>query len=474
MSDFFRLWLMSDGVDGLQPRPSNSPEDPGPSQQKQRTLSKKTDYVIVKVPYHSPRTEKIIHRTNLALLRDRLNSHRSKKSVLIAECKHLREYFKTNTTEEDCNRILTAVNSSYQKIHKKQSESHSNKLNHLNRRNQEMIPSSSSVNHVVNLSSYNLSEAESSILNKELNFALSNPVTNLDLSCAAKAAASKLSDPQASEYRWRIRSMLEKSKPPKHNISPAEHKALHDLKTNPNIKILPADKGNCTIVLNTTDYQEKISDFLQNETYTEIHKDPTTKVENKIKKLLNKHKSLLPPSIYKKITPRHSKPPHLYGLPKVHKQDVPLRPIVSSIGSPCHALARFLCKTLTHLIGKMSSYVKNSRHFVDIIRNTSVDMHDTLVSFDVVSLFTNVPVDEALSIVRRKLEADNNISSSTQLSIESVMELLDICLKTTYFVFNNRLFQQNEGMAMGSPPFPSHQQHLHGIFRGTGLIYCQP
>ncbi|KAJ4446140.1 hypothetical protein ANN_12832 [Periplaneta americana] len=114
--------------------------------------------------------------------------------------------------------------------------------------NQEMIPSSSSVNHVINLSSYNLSEAESSILNKGLNFALSNPVTNLDLSCAAEAAVSKLSDPQASEYR------------------------------------------------------------------------------------------------------------------------------------------------------KTSSYVKNSRHFVDIIRNTSVDMHDTLVSFDVVSLFTNVPVDEALSI----------------------------------------------------------------------------
>jgi hypothetical protein len=55
---------------------------------------------------------------------------------------------------------------------------------------------------------------------------------------------------------------------------------------------------------------------------------------------------------------------HLYGLPKVHKPDIPLRPIVSSIGSPCYALVGFLCKILCPLAGKSESFVKNLSHFV--------------------------------------------------------------------------------------------------------------
>ncbi|KAJ8909524.1 hypothetical protein NQ315_011202, partial [Exocentrus adspersus] len=58
---------------------------------------------------------------------------------------------------------------------------------------------------------------------------------------------------------------------------------------------------------------------------------------------------------------------------------------------------------------------------------------DLLVSFDVVSLFTNIPVDKTLSIVKNKLENDNR----TKLNVTAFMELLTLCIKTTYFQLEN-------------------------------------
>jgi hypothetical protein len=101
-----------------------------------------------------------------------------------------------------------------------------------------------------------------------------------------------------------------------------------------------------------------------------------------------------------KLTPYNSKPPHLYGLPKVHKPDIPLRLIVSSIDSPCYALAKFLHKILSPLTGSTGSFVKDLEHFIKSIQDINLQNEDYLVSFDVVSLFTSVPVDEVIQVIR--------------------------------------------------------------------------
>jgi hypothetical protein len=114
-------------------------------------------------------------------------------------------------------------------------------------------------------------------------------------------------------------------------------------------------------------------------------------------KLLSKHKTTFPTILKQKLTPYPSNPPppHPYGLPKIHKTDIPLRPIVSSIGFPCYALAGFLHKILSPLSGKSKTFVKNSSHFIQLLRSVNLESTDILVSFDVVNLFTNVPVEEA-------------------------------------------------------------------------------
>ena len=75
----------------------------------------------------------------------------------------------------------------------------------------------------------------------------------------------------------------------------------------------------------------------------------------------------------------------LRGFMKIHKSSVPLRPIVSFVNSPTYNLSKFLSRVLSSLL-KNNYSVRNSREFLECIKNYSVEENECLVSFDVVSL----------------------------------------------------------------------------------------
>ena len=129
-----------------------------------------------------------------------------------------------------------------------------------------------------------------------------------------------------------MRQALEKSKPPKPNISKTERQALKSLQDDDSIIILPADKGNATVVMDRLEYSNKLTDLIGNGGYSKIKKDPTLKTERKLSKILGKNKDLIPQTKYRQLIQHYSKLPHIYGLPKIHKNGIPLRPIVSNRG----------------------------------------------------------------------------------------------------------------------------------------------
>jgi hypothetical protein len=75
----------------------------------------------------------------------------------------------------------------------------------------------------------------------------------------------------------------------------------------------------------------------------------------------------------------------MYGLVKVHKLNYPVRPIVSSIYSPCQRLARFLLPILNPLDGKSPTFIQNSQQFIESIKNIEMNDGKIMGSFDVVS-----------------------------------------------------------------------------------------
>ena len=76
------------------------------------------------------------------------------------------------------------------------------------------------------------------------------------------------------------------------------------------------------------------------------------------------------------------------------------------------------------------------------------------MSLDVVNLFTKVPTNEELAVVRDKLAADPLLEEHTCIPIDNLMEMLTFCMEITYFGMVSDIYRQEEGLAMGSPLSP--------------------
>jgi hypothetical protein len=114
--------------------------------------------------------------------------------------------------------------------------------------------------------------------------------------------------------------------------------------------------------------------------------------------------SSLDPIIQRHLIPLNPTTPKIYGQPKIHKKYLPLRPIVSSIGAPMHALARFLVEKLKSFMGKTSSFIKDSYDFIQKTQYLHLDDQHFMISFDVVSLFTKFLVPEALDLISKLVD----------------------------------------------------------------------
>ena len=94
------------------------------------------------------------------------------------------------------------------------------------------------------------------------------------------------------------------------------------------------------------------------------------------------------------------------------------------------------------------------KEFITKIEQTKLSEDEILVSFDVVSLFTNVSVDEACNIAKERLLLDNTVHLRTTLSSENIYDLLKLCLTTTCFQWREKIYEQTHGAPMGSPLSP--------------------
>ena len=75
----------------------------------------------------------------------------------------------------------------------------------------------------------------------------------------------------------------------------------------------------------------------------------------------------------------------------------------------------------------------NSAHFVSTVSNETILDNEIMVSFDVESLFTNVPIDAAVQTALQKLENDLNLADRSTLTPAQTADLLTFVLRSTYF-----------------------------------------
>lgn len=230
-----------------------------------------------------------------------------------------------------------------------------------------------------------------------------------------------------------------------------------NLKHKNDIVVLKSDKGSSVVIMNVDEYDRKLDDLLDDErTYQKLRSDPLKESQADYNKSL---KEILGTSsvFYTRFYARLSRLPYMYGLPKVHKTGVPLRPIVSTIGSCTYGLAKWLAKGLSGYLGTISSsYIKNSEDFVSRVKNVDLT-GKKMLSFDVTSLFTNVPLDEVVRLLEVHMREKGIV-----LPLGNVIffNLLRLALSCSFFVCQGKFFKQRFGLAMGNPLSPV----LSGLF----------
>ena len=106
------------------------------------------------------------------------------------------------------------------------------------------------------------------------------------------------------------------------------------------------------------------------------------------------------------------------------------------------------------MVGKSPHHIYSTLDFVEQVKNVTLLPGECLSSYDVTALFTSVPVDLAIGIIKDLLEKEPTLKEGTGLSVGDIALLLEFCLKNTYFSFQGQFYEQVDGVAMGSPVSP--------------------
>ncbi|XP_040275495.1 zinc finger protein 250-like [Bufo bufo] len=283
---------------------------------------------------------------------------------------------------------------------------------------------------------------------KEFNLSLKSrfqPPPNIDVIEAYIALVKKGMQKLREQSQTRFKS----------NLTRTERETLNKLSNRDEITIKPADKGGAIVIMDTVKYEQEIQRQLDDASvYRLVDHDPKFEISRKIRLLVDDTyaEDIIDNSLHDYLIVVHPVTPVLYTLPKIHKDrvDPPGRPIVSGINSVLSRSAIFLDGVLQKYAIDATSYVKDTTHFLLKLKELTFQPGDTLVSFDVVSLYTSIDHDKGLEAVRYALRN----SEYTPAMVNFILALLEIILTCNYFKFKDQFFVQNSGTAMGSNAAP--------------------
>lgn len=163
-----------------------------------------------------------------------------------------------------------------------------------------------------------------------------------------------------------------------------------------------------------------------------------------------KEENKIDDTLYEKIYPQGSQPARLYGLAKVHKNAVPTRPVLSMPGSAYHGIALQLTEWLS--VVPECRINTSSKDIADSLNDIMLEEDEEVISFDVVSLYTNVPVKEAISECADLLYSGQHTLPPVDKS--TFIELMQLCTCNVQMLTHDGYYRQIDGLAMGSPPAP--------------------
>nr|VZI48122.1 unnamed protein product [Spirometra erinaceieuropaei] len=204
--------------------------------------------------------------------------------------------------------------------------------------------------------------------------------------------------------------------------------------------------------MNRVDYNEKAQALLDDQ--QSYRSAPASQAKSMIGQLTGlvsrlRRNNVISPDEWRQTKQTATALARFYGLPKIHKPNVPLRPIVAQKCSPTYNLDKWMSRKLNFLREGSVTSVNSASQFLADIRGKTIQPDQIMVSFDVVSLFTSIPPDLARDVLRKRLEEKYN-ETTGPLKIQHLLQLFAFCQRT-FFTFDGRTYEQIKGTPMGSP-----------------------
>ncbi|XP_062716162.1 uncharacterized protein LOC134291848 [Aedes albopictus] len=207
------------------------------------------------------------------------------------------------------------------------------------------------------------------------------------------------------------------------------------------------------VIMSLADYDNKMQQLIgDTNTYRQINHDPTGRYERKNNSIVQRLYALQLIDVRTKhtLTSYNAVCPRIYGQPKAHKANLPLRPVVPNTTSPTYQLSKYIAGILQQSFTSEYNAV-DSKTFCAYVNQLVIPADHVLVSFDAISLFTNVTKEV---VIRDIIMMWDQIRDNTTINLDLFLEIVDFCIGASFFCFRQKYYLQTSGTAMGSPLSP--------------------
>lgn len=262
----------------------------------------------------------------------------------------------------------------------------------------------------------------------------------------------------------------------------AEHRmAIDSLKNNKDIIIKPADKGSAIVILDKQQYMQEAYRQLHNtQHYVQLPHSLQTQTRVQVQFILQDLYTLHYITFKQKnflLGPPTPRPRLFYMLPKIHKDpstwtvphEIPMgRPIVSDCESETYNIATYIDHYLNPISHTHPSYIQDTYDFITKLQGIPIPEQAFIFTVDINSLYTNIDTERGLKAVHNAFIQHPDDSRPDK----QILQLLKISLTRNDFEFDNKVFLQIQGTAMGKKFAPSYADIYMAEWERTLFLKC--
>lgn len=240
------------------------------------------------------------------------------------------------------------------------------------------------------------------------------------------------------------------------NCTREEREALHNLCHDANIIVKPADKNlGLTLIAREWYIAECERQLSDTSTYETVHSVSLPGIQRRMLNFIATLDGGIPPNEHKWLTretERLSQLPQFYIMPKLHKDPVKGRPIVACHSWSTWPISKWVANRINAYAGSQETVLTDTNALISLLQGVEFAEDDQILlsTADVESLYTSIPITDALEAVEERLRA----CGVDEMFLRITITAIELVLKLNFFEFNGSIYHQKRGLAMGTPLAP--------------------